>query len=54
MDKETRIGILSDWNFWKADRETGINRGFYLNEMERLAKTEQILAITGVRRRKRI
>jgi len=50
MDKETIIEILSDWNFWKTDRETGIDRDSYLNEMERLAKTGQILAVTGVRR----
>lgn len=50
MDKETIIEVLSYWNFWKADRETGIDRDSYLDEMERLAKTGQILAITGVRR----
>jgi len=50
MDNETIIEILSSWNFWKENQETGIDRGMYLDGLERLAKTEQVVAITGIRR----
>ena len=50
MDKETIVEILSSWNFWKAGQETGIFRGDYIENMNRLLQTSQILAMTGVRR----
>lgn len=50
MNKETIIEILSAWNFWRHDQETGISREAYMDKLERLAKTEQIVGITGVRR----
>ncbi|MDP2844627.1 MAG: AAA family ATPase, partial [Candidatus Methanoperedens sp.] len=50
MNNETIIEILSGWNFWRRDQETGISRDTYLNRLDRLAKTEQIVAMTGVRR----
>lgn len=50
MDKETIIEILSDWNFWKKEQETGIFRTEYIERMERFIQTGQILAMTGVRR----
>ena len=50
MNNETIIEILSAWNFWRRDQETGIIRNTYLNKLDRLAKTDQIVAITGVRR----
>ncbi|MCZ7405968.1 MAG: AAA family ATPase [Candidatus Methanoperedens sp.] len=50
MNNETIIEILSGWNFWRRDQETGISRDAYLNKLDRLAKTEQIVAMTGVRR----
>ncbi|VVB93907.1 AAA domain protein [uncultured archaeon] len=50
MNNETIIEILSGWNFWRRDQETGISRDAYLNRLDRLAETEQILVITGVRR----
>ena len=50
MNNEEIIQILSGWNFWLKEQEAGIYRDDYLDVMERLAKTEQIVAITGVRR----
>lgn len=50
MNNETIIEILSGWNFWRRDQETGISRDAYLNKLDRLAETEQIVAMTGVRR----
>lgn len=41
---------MNGWNFWKADREAGISREGYLDRFSRLARTEQVVAITGVRR----
>lgn len=50
MNNETIIEILSGWNFWRRDQETGISRDAYLNKLDRLAETDQIVAMTGVRR----
>ncbi|MBI4451765.1 ATP-binding protein [Candidatus Woesearchaeota archaeon] len=50
MDKETIIEILSEWNFWKGDQDIGIVREQYLTKLDRLVRTEQVVAITGARR----
>lgn len=50
MEKEEIIEVLSGWNFWKKDHDTGIPRNGYLDKLERLAATGQVVAITGVRR----
>ncbi|MFH1638487.1 MAG: ATP-binding protein [Candidatus Woesearchaeota archaeon] len=50
MNREEIIGVLDSWNFWKNDPETGIDRPEYLERINRLAKTGQVVAITGVRR----
>ncbi len=50
MDNEKIIEILSSWNFWKRNHDVGVYRGRYLDQLNRLVGTEQIVAITGVRR----
>ena len=50
MNNENVIEVLEGWNSWKRDQETGIYRNAYLERMESLSRTEQIVAITGVRR----
>lgn len=50
MKNEQMIEILESWNFWISDRDTGIERTGYLDEIERLSRTGQIIAITGARR----
>lgn len=50
MNNEEIIQILSSWNFWRREQETGIDRTAYLDKLDRMARTEQIVAITGVRR----
>ena len=50
MDNEKLIEILSDWNFWRKDADTGILREDYVNRVESLTKTGQVVAITGPRR----
>lgn len=50
MEKAELLEILNDWNFWNKEQETGIARPKYLKNIERIAKTGQIIVITGVRR----
>ncbi len=50
MDNEKIIEILSNWNFWKRDYDVGLYRESYLDKLERFVETEQVVAITGVRR----
>lgn len=50
MENEKIIEVLNEWNFWKKDSNVGISREKYLERINKLFKTEQILAITGVRR----
>ncbi len=50
MNNEKIIEILSRWNFWKLDQDVGVYREGYLDKLNRLVRTEQIAAITGVRR----
>ncbi|MEM4258319.1 MAG: ATP-binding protein [Candidatus Thermoplasmatota archaeon] len=51
MRKETILEILSDWNLWAKQIDTGIQREQYRNELQSLLEnTDQIICITGVRR----
>ncbi len=50
LEKSKIITILNDWNFWIKPRETGIPRQSYINKMEALKNTGQIVTISGVRR----
>jgi len=50
MDRAKIVEVLTDWNFWKTTRDTGISRGSYLERMTELQKTGQIVTIMGVRR----
>ncbi|MEA1869053.1 MAG: AAA family ATPase, partial [Euryarchaeota archaeon] len=50
MDERELVDILNPFNFWRATPFTGIIRPKYLNELERLTSTGQIVVVTGVRR----
>lgn len=50
MENEKIIETLNDWNFWKKDLNIGVYREKYLEKINKLLKTEQVIAITGVRR----
>ncbi|MBI2584182.1 MAG: ATP-binding protein [Candidatus Aenigmarchaeota archaeon] len=50
MENEKIVEVLSGWNFWEDDHETGISREEYLSKLDRLVRTDQVIAITGVRR----
>lgn len=50
MEKAHIIEILEDWNFWTKDHDTGLNRELYLQKLDRLAGSGQVIAVLGVRR----
>lgn len=50
MNKNQIIETLLPWNFWEKDISTGIPRNEYRLQIERYLKTDEIIAITGVRR----
>ncbi|MEW6607158.1 MAG: ATP-binding protein [bacterium] len=50
MNKNEIVRILSDWNFWEKDIETGINRDSYINKLMEFLNTGLITVITGARR----
>jgi len=50
MNNEQIIEVLSDWNFWEKDIDTGIHRKKYIEKINKLINTGQIVAVTGIRR----
>jgi predicted AAA+ superfamily ATPase len=50
MEKAEIIEILEDWNFWTKKHDVGIARPNYLRRLNEIAKTGQVIAVTGVRR----
>ena len=50
MEKAEIIEILEDWNFWTKGHDAGITRPDYLKRLKDIAKTKQVIAVTGVRR----
>ena len=50
MNKEQIIEVLNKWNFWNKNFDVGVQRNSYLENLKKLVKTGQIVAVTGVRR----
>jgi len=51
MQKNAILEILSDWNFWAKEIDTGIQRDEYLRALvDLITTTNQIVSIAGVRR----
>ncbi|MBU4075264.1 MAG: ATP-binding protein, partial [Euryarchaeota archaeon] len=51
MRKEELLEILSDWNFWAKEIDTGFKRDDYINKLIPLiTETNQIVCIAGIRR----
>lgn len=51
MEKDKILEILNDWNFWKREQVTGIERADYLLALSNIIKTtDSMLAVIGVRR----
>lgn len=50
MDKNEILTILEDWNFWRKELDTGIERPSYLQKLKNFFPTEQVVVITGARR----
>jgi len=50
MDEIKILEILNRWNFWKEEKDTGIERGGYIDKGIRFLRSNVIIAIIGVRR----
>lgn len=50
MDKDEIIGALLLWNFWEKEISTGIPRQGYLERIKKFLHTDEVVALTGVRR----
>lgn len=50
MDKDEIIGALLLWNFWEKEIATGIPRQGYLERIKKFLPTDEVVALTGVRR----
>lgn len=50
MDKEEIIGTLLLWNFWEKEIATGTPRQSYLERIKKFLSTDEVVALTGVRR----
>ena len=50
MDKNQMMEILVDWNFWKKEQNIGKERPGYLDSLEGLLKTDEVVTVTGIRR----
>jgi len=50
MDRERIIETLLLWNFWEKDINTGIPRQSYLERIKKYLTTDEIIAVTGIRR----
>ncbi|MFH0786859.1 MAG: ATP-binding protein [Pseudomonadota bacterium] len=50
MNKEQIIETLLPWNFWEKDLDSGISREGYLDRLKRYLKTDEIIALSGIRR----
>ncbi len=50
MEPEELINILSEYNFWNKDIDTGISREKYVNKILNLLNDINIVTISGIRR----
>ncbi len=51
MRKDFLLEILSDWNFWARELDTGVKRQAYVSKLAGLiTKTNQVVCVAGVRR----
>ena len=50
MKNSQIIEILEYWNFWKQDRDIGVPRFQYVDELYRQRNIKEASVVTGVRR----
>jgi predicted AAA+ superfamily ATPase len=50
MKREEILRILLEWNFWKKDLESGIERNEYVDKALRFLQPNMIVSLIGVRR----
>ena len=50
MDKNELFFILNDWNFWRQELDTGVEREVYVERFKALSSSNQVITVTGPRR----
>ncbi|MBU4450537.1 MAG: ATP-binding protein [Actinobacteria bacterium] len=50
MNKNEILEVLEDWNFWRKGQDTGFPRLQYIEQLQSLKDSNQIIVITGARR----
>ncbi len=50
LTNEQIVEILDKWNFWKKKIDIGILRDLYLDKLKLFLKTDEVVAVQGVRR----
>ncbi len=50
MQREKIIETLLLWNFWDKEIDTGVPRDEYLTRLKKYSSTDEVVAVTGVRR----
>ena len=50
IDKNLVLEAISEWNNWDSVRNTGIERIDYLEKLNRLTMSGQVVMVSGVRR----
>ena len=50
LNDEQIIEVLDKWNFWNRKIDTGIERKEYLDRLKLMLKTDEIIAVSGIRR----
>ena len=50
MNKNEILEVLEDWNFWRKDQDTEFPRLQYIEQLQSLKDSNQIIVITGARR----
>jgi len=50
MRRDEILKILVDWNYWGYYKDESVDRGRYIEDLNHLLKTGEIIVIKGVRR----
>ncbi len=43
MDKNEIFSILNDWNFWRQELDTGVEREVYVERFKALSTSNQVI-----------
>ncbi len=50
MNKNEILEVLEEWNFWTKDQDAGFTRLQYIEQLQNLRNSNQIIVLTGARR----